>query len=85
MMMKNILVLINHRLEKEDMHHHVFCSLSFQALDSHNKVIDILTQNISRLKDKHPLLLSGLFDEKVETLTNALETIKNASKSHLVT
>ncbi|OAI50054.1 hypothetical protein AYO45_00300 [Gammaproteobacteria bacterium SCGC AG-212-F23] len=76
------LVLIDYRLEKEDSHHHVFCSLSFQALNSHNKVIDDLTQEVSRLKDKHPLLLSGLFDGKAENLIKALGTIKEVSKSY---
>ena len=46
--------------------------------------IDDITQDVNRLKDKHPLLLSGLFDGKVENLNQALVTIQSLNNAYLI-
>lgn len=69
------LLFMHNRLKTEADMPHLFCSLSFASLRSHNAVEEFKC-DVLNLKNMHPLIQSGLFDGDFNNIIASLDSIQ---------
>ncbi|MBX3709490.1 MAG: hypothetical protein KF702_07030 [Gammaproteobacteria bacterium] len=77
------LIFIHKRKREGNQNIHIFCSMSFRSLKSHNAV-DEFRKEVLQLKNKHPLITSCLFDSNFENIIQALDMLRSNTKLYAV-